>query len=592
MTFTRYFLVLITFLAGTSPFYVSAQNSSEPSVHHDHAIYQKIEKAYQKGTLTLDQKVLYKFYANSSPDKLPMEFRPAKESIQKCGTPAISDFYKNRAKLARSTVSEVESMMESNRIQSSQTYQSPSGKFTIYYETSGPNAVPSGDQDRDGIPDYVEEVAQAADSTYRHEVQRLGYTDPIPSGETYDIEILDKPCGTIECYGQTVSNGTNTFIQIENDFEGFPPNDDPEGDQIGAVKVTIAHEFKHAIHYAANKWQGETANWLEMDATMMEEVVYDNVNDYYNYLQSSESIFNNPSNSFYPGSYYHVTWALYFDQRYGPEFWVNVWKTIKDNPFITMIEAMTRQLGGPEAFNDDFIASHLWHYASGPGNASEDFGFRESQNYPSPPIQTEKGFYNRNFTIPRSAPADALKSFSAQYYSVPVPNNIEGGVSLDINSKAPNEGIGLIAYYKDGSTESSVISSYNSQGAIRMSKLNWRNIDRLGLILTNSSTNTSGSDQPIIVGIGSNNFNSTLSQNYPNPFNPQTRIRFTLEQASQVQLKVYDSAGRLVQTLIDGELNAGLHEPVFDGSGLASGIYFYQLKTNRQTFVKKMTLVK
>ena len=125
-----------------------------------------------------------------------------------------------------------------------------------------------------------------------------------------------------------------------------------------------------------------------------------------------------------------------------------------------------------------------------------------------------------------------------------------------------------------------------------MSKLNWRNIDRLGLILTNSSTNTSGSDQPIIVGIGSNNFNSTLSQNYPNPFNPQTRIRFTLEQASQVQLKVYDSAGRLVQTLIDGELNAGLHEPVFDGSGLASGIYFYQLKTNRQTFVKKMTLVK
>src|SRR5699024_1043671 len=119
--------------------------------------------------------------------------------------------------------------------------------------------------------------------------------------------------------------------------------------QAGAIKVTVAHELKHAIQYATTQWKGETDLWAEMDATLMEEVVYDPVNDYYNYLDDSESIFSNPQKSFYPGSYYHVSWALFFEERYGPEFWPSVWSQIEADPNITLIEALSKELGGAEA---------------------------------------------------------------------------------------------------------------------------------------------------------------------------------------------------------------------------------------------------
>jgi hypothetical protein len=69
-----------------------------------------------------------------------------------------------------------------------------------------------------------------------------------------------------------------------------------------------------------------------------------------------------------------------------------------------------------------------------------------------------------------------------------------------------------------------------------------------------------------------------LQQNYPNPFNPTTMISFELPSEAFVTLKVYDILGREVATLFDHELmDDGDHEMEFDGSGLASGMYFYRL---------------
>jgi hypothetical protein len=64
----------------------------------------------------------------------------------------------------------------------------------------------------------------------------------------------------------------------------------------------------------------------------------------------------------------------------------------------------------------------------------------------------------------------------------------------------------------------------------------------------------------------------------PNPFNPSTAISYQLQAASRVSLKVYDTAGRLVATLVEGWREAGTHEATFDGSGLASGFYLAKLE--------------
>jgi len=88
-------------------------------------------------------------------------------------------------------------------------------------------------------------------------------------------------------------------------------------------------------------------------------------------------------------------------------------------------------------------------------------------------------------------------------------------------------------------------------------------------------------------------FETELSQNYPNPFNPTTQIRFTIPEAQQVSLKVYDMAGRLVANLVDNTgYSAGTHEVTFNANSLASGIYFYRFITESEIVTRKMTLMK
>ena len=84
----------------------------------------------------------------------------------------------------------------------------------------------------------------------------------------------------------------------------------------------------------------------------------------------------------------------------------------------------------------------------------------------------------------------------------------------------------------------------------------------------------------------------TLEQNYPNPFNPSTKISFSLLEANNVTLKVYNMLGQEVATLISEVMNAGKYAVTFDASDLPTGSYVYSLKAGGFTSVKKMMLIK
>ncbi len=78
-----------------------------------------------------------------------------------------------------------------------------------------------------------------------------------------------------------------------------------------------------------------------------------------------------------------------------------------------------------------------------------------------------------------------------------------------------------------------------------------------------------------------------LSQNYPNPFNPTTTIQFSLPQAENVQLKVFNLLGQEIETLVDEYVPAGTFTAQFTAKGLPSGIYIYQLQAGDKYFEKK-----
>jgi hypothetical protein len=85
--------------------------------------------------------------------------------------------------------------------------------------------------------------------------------------------------------------------------------------------------------------------------------------------------------------------------------------------------------------------------------------------------------------------------------------------------------------------------------------------------------------------------NFSLSQNYPNPFNPETSIQYSVGSESMVRLTVYDLLGNQVAELVHEQQPAGQYTAVFDGSGLASGMYFYRLQTGDKIITRKMTLL-
>jgi hypothetical protein len=83
-----------------------------------------------------------------------------------------------------------------------------------------------------------------------------------------------------------------------------------------------------------------------------------------------------------------------------------------------------------------------------------------------------------------------------------------------------------------------------------------------------------------------------LKPNYPNPFNPSTTISFTIPESGAVKLSVYNSLGEKVENLINGSIDAGIHEVTFNAQDLTSGVYYYRIEYNGKQSTEKMILMK
>ncbi len=129
--------------------------------------------------------------------------------------------------------------------------------------------------------------------------------------------------------------------------------------------------------------------------------------------------------------------------------------------------------------------------------------------------------------------------------------------------------------------------------------------DELELTLTGSMTDGTsfeGSDCVIILSknpkkdIDGNSGNmpveNSLFGNYPNPFNPSTKIKYSVAQASNVVIKIYDVLGNEIETLVNADKQAGTYELTWQAKNIPSGIYFYQMNAGSYTSIQKMILLK
>jgi hypothetical protein len=598
-----FFLLYGTFSIWGSSELIHAQTLQHADVMN-HPVLSAINQEVQSGAISVEEAMLQSIYAGFAPERLNSTFRDEsnQKPLIKCMTPLLMEFERIKGELNSATVSEIEALTSPKPSTDMVTHKSPSGNFILHYEVEGEDSVPLEDADNSGIPDYIEKAAFAADSSYRHEVENMGFMDFLKS-DPYEIYFLN-----FGFYGTTRSSGSTTSINIHSNFEGFPENTHPEGNQIGALYATIAHEIKHAIQYANNRWKGESGNtaWSEMDATLMEEIVFDDVNDYYNYIMQyddqqndwdhgkarTSSIFGNPDSPI-PGSYNHVSWMLYFYETFGATFWVDVWDIIRTDylntdhseNLIPFVDAVNQALELYETnFPQEHLMNHMWHMVAGPNFMTSGFGFDESADYPT-----------ANFSSTLSQPPDSvtnryLRSHAADYLEV-VPSNITPGQpSIFLESNINGIGIGLVGFFKNGEIDVEFMANPNSSTQALQTTWSWDELIDMRIAVVNTHRDSSGTYNLTVSSTIPEE--DTISQNYPNPFNPVTTIEFALTERKDVVVEVYDRIGRKISTLVDEQLGRGFHTVRFNGTDLASGVYFYRIVTDQAAVTRKMVLVK
>ena len=172
-----------------------------------------------------------------------------------------------------------------------------------------------------------------------------------------------------------------------------------------------------------------------------------------------------------------------------------------------------------------------------------------------------------------------------------------------------NDNGGLLWYFKTNSpieapiliTDNDLVIYGKLNGEVYTLKLNPSGLAKIAVSnyewpTFKGNNKRTGNKNSVLTGIINNNSNQVkeykLAQNYPNPFNPSTIINYQVPVSGLVTIKIYDVLGREVSTLVNEEKNPGKYKVEFDGTNLASGLYFYRITSNNFTASKKMLLIK
>lgn len=337
----------------------------------------------------------------------------------KCGTSAVSDFVLNRDRLDPALMASLGVRLEGRPVLPL-AYRSPSGRFLIHYDTVGTNAAyqPWVRTLVDSVPDYVVMTARIADTVYTHIIDTLGYPAPPSDGfyaagvdSAFDVYLLN--VGYLY-YGLTYIDSARiisadpadtmkatSFLELDNDFQNITQY---ANRPLDAVRVTMAHEYFHAVQFGIDFREKENYQlatprqyWMEMSAVWMEDEVYDNINDYYVYLPF---FFNYPTislqafggvNNLHP--YGAGIFAKYLAERYGKQIIKDIWLECAARgagpQFLEACDAAVRAADPPDGSLATAINEFsVWNYFTGPyaSIAPAGVGYVDRANYPAIPL--------------------------------------------------------------------------------------------------------------------------------------------------------------------------------------------------------------
>lgn len=363
-------------------------------------------------------------------------------SLPHCGTSVAFEAFINRNNFT-GVYKELVSQAEARPVLPLD-YVSPAKRFKIHYATEGDNAVYQPEVDiiggGDGVPDYVNKMGQIADSIWDFEINHLGFPAPPKDGfyaegddSLYDIYITD--VGSTY-YGYTPEERVldnnkqqaTSFIVIDNNFDFYPYIDRP----LDAVRVTVAHEFFHAIHFGMDctEWEGTAKEprlyWWEMSAVWMEEMAYSNVNDYYGYLPFYLSfpwigLQDFSSHPLHP--YGAMLFPLFLTQKFDTVIVLKIWEKCRDfgvgPQFLRAADSSISEIsGGAYHLGDAFQEFAVWNLFTGSkaSRAPAGYKYSEAEFYPTPGDSI--------FMAHREYPVYMWPDSMREKFTTPLPQNL------------------------------------------------------------------------------------------------------------------------------------------------------------------------
>jgi hypothetical protein len=546
---------------------------------------------WQNGKISESEMTVYTVFKTFRPDRLPEVYQVDAEFPMKCATGLMKQIRQNWAKLD----ADHKEVLQPYLFRPSLTFSvvSPSGRFRIHYEISGEDSVSVEDLDLSGIPDYVEETAYAVDTVFVVEVDTLEFPAPPPDqnhdGPEYDVYLINLS----GVYGYTAGDTRlslnpeiwTSYMVFDNDYYGFPTP------PLESLRVTAAHEFHHMIQFGMqNRYQD--IFMMEMTSTWMEDVVYDDVNDYYYYLNTYFRNTNIPfdDNNLYSSRMYgQCIWFHFLEARVGHRrFGKRLWEEIVNRPAMEAVEVALQEFG--LSFDNELALFYGWNYMTG-SRANIIQYYPEGDYYPE--ISLDGIFdFQSDMDITDEILPTASRYFrfdendTTRYALIPIHVNSliqssseEFTLEMAFNSTDP-----LFTELTNGVYANLIVDPVEDWRCVGVAELSGD--FTFVLFNANSGVEKINREEGQIPG----EFN--LLQNHPNPFNPVTNIQFSIPVTIDAKLMIYNILGKEIETLIDEKLVPGSYHVKWNGSHLSSGIYFYRLEAGTFQKTRKFVLQK
>ena len=568
----------------------------------------RIEAAYEAGELDLETALIYQVLSVRAPDQLPAIYRES-GGLAVCGTPHLVQAMSAAPNLSADYQARLGKLAQ-RRPDVQYNLLSPSGRFRVHYDTEGRHAVSPTDDDANGIPDYIDLTMAVLDSVWVLEIEQLGYNPPpsdngLGGGDEYDAYVIELNGGYYG-YAYPASNSaetTHSYLEIDNNFTD-PGYKQTRG--LDALRVTIAHEFHHAIQFGYYaKFDGSW--WQESTSTWMEEVAYPHIDDYLQYLTYFLSEPQRALNSGRPRElhlYGSAIFSFFLDQRYGRELNRLIWEELGQRKSVHLdhFDRVIRQVepGGLGVAMGEFA---VWNYFTNNRHRGEYYA--EADKYPTVPT--------RDLAVDAEAVTrdTSLVDATGSAYLRLEPQLRPGGVDLFFDANQGTWRRHLLLVGPDSASVQLV-----SEPTIRIS--GWDQFDEVVLVATvaertglayqhlfTAQFDPDLTDAPAAVATDfPNPFHpAALAANYPNPFrpgqHPYTRLAFALAVPSRkTHLSIFSTNGTLIWEQDLGPRRADEYDDVvWDGRNLAgnlvaSGIYHLLLETDGTAAKRTLAVVR